>query len=197
MPYATAIEIKQAGKQLSGFSDDYLDAVIEQCSRFFDHLCGVTDQFFEPTVNTASARTFYGDGTNMLRVDPYVAGTLTVAVPDDYTVPTFAQRGGYLILTTEDVGAVVGMLPPFPSWWHTGAGWWAGLPITVTAKWGHAYTPADVKLAIIELVINVLRETDPANLNLMDLERQPLRERVPPRVKQVSEFYRAQQGVLV
>ena len=197
MAYATAAEVKEVGTQLTGFTDALIDKVIERASRFFDHLCGVSDEFFEPAGASTSVRTFYGDGTNMLRLDPYVAGTLSIAVPSGYTAPTYIERNGYLVLTTEDVGAIVGMLPPFPSWWRTGTGWWSGLPITVTAKWGYAATPADVKLAIIELVINVLRETDPANLNLLDLERQPLRERVPPRVKQVAEFYRMQQGVLV
>lgn len=193
MAYCTIKEVRAVGTQLANCDDDTLNAQIERCSRFFDHLCGVSDQFFEKSTTEPSTRMFYGDGTSYLRLDPYVAGSLSISVPSGYEAPTYIERNGYLLLTTRDVGAIVSQLPP----WCMGTGWWSGLPITVTARWGYAATPADVKLAIIEMVINVLRETDPANLNLLDLERQPLREKYPPRVKQVADFYRAQQGVLV
>jgi hypothetical protein len=197
MAYCTAAEIREAGAQIgtTTFTDNYLNAVIERASRFFDHLCGVEDEFFEPAEVAASAKVVYGDGGPYLRLPPYIAGTLntTLSVPDGYTAPTFTERDGYLILTSESSGAlltrsVVGLCY---------GGWWNGLPITVSARWGYEATPADVKLAVIEMVINVLRETDPATLNLLDLERQPLREEAPPRVKQVAEFYQMQRGVLV
>lgn len=194
MAYITAAEVKEVGTQLSGFTDAVIDKQIERASRFFDNLCGVAAEFFE-AAGSASAKVVYGDGGPYLQLPPYVAGTLntTLAVPDGYTVPSFVERDGFLVLSSDPSGmlltrSVTGL---------NGAGWWDGLPITVTAQWGYAATPADVKLAIIEMVINVLRETDPANLNLLDLERQPLREKYPPRVKQVADFYRVQQGVLV
>jgi hypothetical protein len=196
MAYCTEDEVREAGAQIgTTFSDAYINAVIERASRFFDHLCGVEDEFFEPAGMTATTKIVYGDGGPYLRLPPYVAGTLntTLDVPDGYTVPSFVERDGYLVLSSSPSGtlltrSVVGL---------NSSGWWDGLPITITARWGYEATPADVKLAVIEMVINVLRETDPANLNLLDLERQPLREKYPPRVKQVADFYRAQGAVLV
>jgi hypothetical protein len=197
MAYATTAEVREAGAQISTgtFSSDYIDAVIERCSRFFDNLCGVAAEFFEPAGVAATSVTVYGDGSPYLQLPPYIAGTLntTLDLPDGYTAPDFVERDGFLVLTSSPSGtlltrSVVGL---------NGSSWWDGLPITVSARWGYAATPADVNLAVIEMVINVLRETDPANLNLLDLERQPLREKYPPRVKQVADFYRAQQGVLV
>ena len=67
----------------------------------------------------------------------------------------------------------------------------------MTARWGYEQTPEDVKMAVIEMVINLLRETDPASLNLLDLERQPLREKAPPRVWEVAKRYQMQNAVLV
>ena len=49
--------------------------------------------------------------------------------------------------------------------------------------------PADVKAAIIEWVINVWRETDPAGLKLVNLDGMPLREKMPPRVADVVKQY--------
>lgn len=134
---------------------------------------------------TTSDRTFYGDGTNYLRLDPYVAGSLdpTIIFPTGYTAPGFVERDGYLVQSSN------GILPPFaPSIFSQG--WSRGVPVTVTALWGYDSTPADVKSAIIELVINLWRETDPASLKLTNLEGQPLREKLPPRVSEIVRLYR-------
>lgn len=134
----------------------------------------------------ATARTFYGDGTNRLRLDPYVPGTLnsTLGMLEGYTAPEFVESGGYLVLKGSD-----SVLTPFPIR-PFGTGWWTGVPITVTAKWGYSETPGDVKLAIIEWVINIWRETDPAGLKLVNLEGAVLRETMPPRVREVVKLYR-------
>lgn len=137
----------------------------------------------------ATARTFYGDGTNFLRLDPYVPGSLntTLALPDGYTAPSFIQKDGFLVRTSTD-----GILSTRPRFFNNyGYGQWPiGVPIIATAKWGYATTPADVKLAIIEWVINVWRETDPTSLKLVNIDGMPLRESVPPRVKEVIKLYR-------
>jgi hypothetical protein len=65
------------------------------------------------------------------------------------------------------------------------------VPITVSAIWGWRETPADVKAAVIEWVLNLWRETDPASVKLVGLEGQPLREAIPPRVKAVARKWRA------
>lgn len=131
----------------------------------------------------ASARTFYGDGTNYLKLDPYVAGTLnaTMTVPTGYTAPTYVERNGYLILS-DSTGTLV------PGYWSTG--WQMGFPYTVTALWGFASTPADIKAAVIEWIINVWRETDPAGLKLVGLDGQVLRENMPPRVALIAKSWR-------
>lgn len=139
----------------------------------------------------ASEKVVYGDGSNYLRMPPYVVGTLdpAISVPDGYAAPAFVERDGYLVLSID------GVLPPFSQFnnclWP---GWYSGVAVTVSAVWGLAATPADVKLAVIELVINLHRETDPASLKLTDLEGQPLRETVPPRVKEIAKRYRARLG---
>lgn len=195
MAYCTAAEVKEVGTQLANHTDALVDKYIERASRYFDHLCGVEDEFFEPAGDTPSIKTIYGDGSVYLNLPPYVAGTLntTLDIPDGYTAPSFIERDGHLVITgstgTLFSRSALGHVSDYT--------WWDGVPITVSAKWGYASTPADVKMAVIEMVINLMRETDPANLNLLDLERQPLRERVPPRVAEVAKFYRAQGAVLV
>lgn len=171
--------------------DDQVEMLIERASRFFDLLCGVAPGYFEAAEITASNRTFYGNGTQFLRLDRYVPGSLNVSLsfPDGYTVPDFVERDGYLVLT--DSSGVLGASH------RCLTGWYIGVPITVSAKWGVESTPEDVKLAVLELAINLWRELDPANIKLVNLEGQPLREKYPPRVWEIARRYKARVGVMV
>jgi hypothetical protein len=166
-----------------------LDALIEQASRMFDLACNVPAGYFSgPAFPFASDRTIYGDGTNYLKLPPYVPGSLstTITVPTGYTAPSFVERDGYLILATSD-----GVLPPFRRFYNCSwPGWWSGVAVTVSAQWGIDSTPPDVKLAVIELVINLARETDPENLKMVNLDGVPLREKMPPRVAEIARRYR-------
>lgn len=166
-----------------------LEALVEQASRFFDTECGLPAGYFNPApIPIATSQTFYGDGTNFLRLPPYVAGSLntTITVPDDYTAPTFIARDGYLILSSS--GVMTHRIAPFLSPWY--AGWYSGVPITISAIWGWDETPQDVKMAVIELVLNLWRETDPAQQRLVNLDGMALRERMPPRVLEIAKRYR-------
>lgn len=170
-----------------------LEALIEQASRMIDLECGVAEGYFNPApIPIATSKTFYGNGTNYLQLPPYIPGSLntTLTLPDGYTAPTFTEKGGFLILNSS------GVLPPFSGFssacWP---GWYSGVGITVSAIWGFRETPADIKLAVIELVINLSRETDPSSLKLTNLEGQPLRETLPPRVKEIIRKYRPRTGV--
>lgn len=141
----------------------------------------------------ATARTFYGNGTNYLKLDPYVPGTLnaTITLPTGYTAPDFIERDGYLTQASSD-GFLLNsnVLASFTNRGVITSRWWEGIPIIVTAKWGYETTPADVKLAVIEWIINVWRETDPASQRLVNLDGMALREAIPPRVKEVVRRYR-------
>lgn len=199
MAYCTKDQVRAAGTGITTSSspsatDDLLDDLIESASRFFDLEAGVNPGHFEAAGPTATARTFYGDGTNYLKLDPFVEGSLntTITLPDGYTVPTFTERNGYLVINTN------GTLPPFTSfynsWWP---GWSSGVAVTVLARWGYVATPADVRYAVIELVINLLRETDPAALKLVSIDNLPIREKCPPRVLEIAKRYRSQGVVFV
>lgn len=140
----------------------------------------------------ATEKTFYGNGTNYLRLSPYVPGTLntSISLPEGYTVPTFTELEGHLVINLS------GVLPPFRRYYDSDCygGWLSGVPVTVSAIWGFSATPPDVKMAVIELVINLHRETDPTNVKLVSLEGQPLRERIPPRVLEIAKKYRFKTG---
>jgi hypothetical protein len=197
--YATVAEFRGAGSMsvtaqatTTALPDAQVTTLLTRASRFFDLLCGVAAGYFEAAAGSVSSRTFYGDGSHFLKLDRYVAGSLntTITLPDGYTAPEFVERDGYLVLSSN------GLLL-HPQAYGCRSGWWAGVPIIISANWGYDATPEDVKLAVIELAVNLWRELDPANIKLVNLEGQPLREKYPPRVWEIARRYRVRSGVLV
>jgi hypothetical protein len=176
------------GMSVDEFGETELEALIIRASRIFDLACGVPAEHFEAADDEPSSRTFWGNGTNFLRLDPYVPGSLntTLTYPDGYSTLGFVERDGYLVRSENGILVSV-------AW----SGWYQNVPIVVSARWGYDETPEDVKSAIIEFVINIWRETDPAFLKLVSIDNQPLRERMPPRVADVARRRRAQVGVVV
>src|SRR5687768_13780931 len=166
--YVTKEEFRGAGSMPvvqqatpAALPDGELDDLIEKASRYFDLVCGVAPGYFEAAgaTATATARTFYGNGTNFLRLDRYVPGSLnaTLTYPEGYTALDYAERDGYLVIT-DSTGILSSRSLTFCN------GWYCGVPIVVTAKWGFQATPADVKLAVIELAANLWSELDPKHL---------------------------------
>ena len=182
----------------SALPDAEVEKLIARADRFFDLECGVVPGYFEAAGTTASDRVYYGTGTRYLRVSPYVPGSLnpTITVPIGYLVPNFVELGDppeQHLVTTLSNGVFTNLSPRIPY-----CGWQQGVPFTISAKWGFEATPEDVKLASIELSVNLWRELDPANVKLVSLEGQPLREKIPPRVNEIARRYRTKTaGVLV
>lgn len=195
MAYCTVAEIRELGIQITAtgtpsWSDDLLNKLIERASRLFDIECGVEPGFFDAADNEATEQTFYGDGTNFLKLPPYVAGSLntTLTYPVGYADLEFVERNGYLVRTES---GLLNIQQRF-------GGWYENVPITVSAKWGYASTPADVKHAIVKLVIHICRTMDPTQLKLLVLEGQPLfQERMPKDVVELAKKYRWREAVLV
>lgn len=190
MAYVTTVEVRRRASGGSGsggsatataLPEPELEALIEQASRYFDLVCGVAPEYFEAAEDTATERVFRGQGLNYLHLDPYIPGTLTATYPDGYTIPDFEERQGYLVVTSG------GFAPPFTY----SSGWHSGIAITVSAKWGFQEVLPEVKNAVIELTLNLWRETDPATVKLVGLEGQPLREDLPPRVKNICRKLRS------
>lgn len=195
MSYVTTLDVRGAATQMTvtALADPTLESIIERASRMFDLVCGVEPEYFEPAAPDAEAsnKTIYGDGSSYLKLPSYVPGSLneTLTYPDNYTALDFIERDGYLIQTSSD-----GIAAPFLNY---SSGWYGGVPITISAIWGYETTPADVQMAVIELTINLWRETDPASLKITNLDNQPLREKLPPRVAEIAKRYRVKGAAFV
>lgn len=201
--YVTVAEFRGSGTMpmiaqatAPAIPNDEVETLSERASELFDLVCGVETGHFNPASLTATARTFYGNGTNFLKLDPYVSGSLnaTLSYPSGYTALDYVERWDierpYLVITDS-----TGVLSSRSSFYN---GWYCGVPITVTARWGFAATPAPVKQAVIKLMAEMWRITDPANQKILAIEGQPISpQNIPPYVAAIAKRYRSSSGVLV
>jgi len=176
--YCTATEFRAYAFEADPSEDARYSTLCEGASRLFDLLVGCEPDTFAKAGGDAGDAVFYGDGTDYLQVDSYVPGSLTtVALPDGYTVPDYVERDGYLIRTYGGDGlrasayeagsaSYLGAQPGF----EPRPGWPAGVPVTVTARWGYPSVPADVKLAVALIAIWIWRGGDPAGLKATGFE---------------------------
>jgi hypothetical protein len=139
MAYASQDELLERLPEASASTDgDLLDSLLEQASAVVAKLTGET---YDVAGEEASELVVYGTGTPFLRVGPHV-GTVAaedVEMPSGYTAPAFADTGEYL-RATDSTGV-----------FSDAISWPAGVPVTVTAQWGAAAAPGDVKAATLTL----------------------------------------------
>lgn len=194
-----------------------LESLIEYNSRLLDKACGLQSGYFAKSADGASAtaRVFWGDGTDLLKLDPYViqSGTTSitgVTMPTGWTVPAYVELGTQslrsddfdfgLVRTYGDDGARLGFLTSTSDDGSAFAldlsgdlsvGWPSGVKVTVTAKWGYLETPADVKLAVIEMVIASLRGADQAYARTTNLDTNTVTNAsaLTPRAQLIADRY--------
>lgn len=143
-------------------------AYAEGASRLFDKLCEVEDGFFNKAAATASAKTFYGNGIDQIALPPFAGAIATVMI--DGTAPR-----------AEDWRVVNSHLYNLAGDFDTDS------VIVVTARWGFAEIPADVKMIVNELAVYAWRNRDPmfAQISNVEIERE-----LSPTVTAVIKKYR-------
>lgn len=217
--YATLEQARAYGYQSTDDDDAVLAAIITRASRLFDSYVGVADGYFDAYDGTsdASARKFWGDGTNYLRVDPYASAyTPTLAMPTGFDDPTFLESnphqsnrltqsaGEFFLVRTygsdesryeglRTLGNDLGIFFPLDVQNTSGLniGWPDGIKVTMTAKWGWDAIPADVTEAVLELTIAIWRGRDAAFARVVNLgDTQQIFSALPERARLIADGYR-------
>jgi len=217
--YATLAELKAYAYQSVAADDALLTVILTRASRMFDRYCGVKPGYFVAYDGSAaaSARKFWGDGTDYLRTDAYSsAQAITVAMPTGYTVPPYIEsrteahqsddgQGFFLIRTYSNNESRYGFVKDSNIDEFAGAlfasninyvGWPIGVKVTVTAKWGFDALLEDVKEAVLETAVAIWRGRDQAFSRVVNLETNiQVVDAMPQRAKLIADRYRAANGV--
>lgn len=216
--YANIWEVREQAYQSQDSDETLLAGLITRMSRLFDAVAGVPDSYFGEVESTisASSRDFWGDGTDYLKIDPYLQATApTVTMPTGWTVPSYfasnplvssprkTQNAGefFLVRVYGDDGArlssYTSLQDSFPSEFlnqlGTFPGWPDGIKVTVSAKWGWEETPAEVRQAVIEMTVAAWRGRDNAFARATGLDGQLLfNDALTARAREIARGY--QQG---
>jgi len=200
--YVTTAEVRAYGYQSLASDDAILAPIITRASRLFDTETRRAVNYFAKgdAGQVASARKFWGRGTDYLKLDPYLTGTITtVTMPAGYTVPTYLEANHnarpelnmpgefYLIRTYGDNEE-----RSFSHINRYSGGWPESVRVTITAKWGWDAVPDDVKEAVAETVINIWRTRDMAFARAVGVEGVAvINDPLPPRARMIADQYKA------
>jgi hypothetical protein len=189
--YVTIEDIQTHGFQLDQRDSARIESIAEMISRLFDQACGLPGGYFDKYADGASAtaRIFYGNGTDTLDIDPYKTSSITsVAMPTGWTVPSYLELNSQtlrandlqfgLVRTYGDNASRFSALTSHTiteeganfNQFYVPEGWPDGIKVTVTAIWGYDAVPMEVKLACIESTIAALRGMDQAYMRVTNLE---------------------------
>lgn len=215
--YATIEQARAYGYQSTEKDDPLLADILPRASRLFDQYCGLPPGYFDAYdgAAVASARKFWGNGTNFLKVDPYLSTlTPTVAMPTGWNTPTFLEvnpfahaqqataNGEFFLARTyldderrfdglNPVNSSIGLTLPYDWSLNPVIGWPDGIKVTVTAKWGWDAIPADVTEAVAELTVAIWRGRDQAFARVVNLEAsQQIAGALPERTRLIADKYR-------
>ena len=202
--YIAIEDIIDYGYQVDETDEKVLKKIAPRAARIFDLFADAAPGHFGKFEAAAGApdggaveQVFYGDGSAILRLPPYVgplaAGAVTL--PPGYSAPEFSERTdryGNQYLQRAATAQAVSLMDEAA--WFRGTlqqtGWPAGVPVKVKAKWGFAATPDDVKEAVLELTIAIWRSKDPAFAKVIRLDdKEIISQALPDRTKQIAALY--------
>lgn len=125
-------------------------------------------------VIATTEKVIYGTGIGYLKLPPYVAGSIAVdgvEMPSGYTVPSYVESNGYLIVKDATTGVLLSPGYYSDGWgqYWFGGGWEKNVPLTITARWGYDGVSEDIKQVVIKIAMLLWRSTDPAFTRTADL----------------------------
>lgn len=210
--YVTLADARAYTYQSQATDDIILTQMIVRASRIFDAACGVADEFFAQgnAAQTTSTRTFWGDGTDHLLIDPHLSSYDPVAtmptgfqvLPYTYANPyrnarQYTGQDFYLLRTYGESKSRVSALQERRDFFFAEfsnaidyIGWPEGIAVTVSAKWGWDSTPQDVQEAVLEMVALMFRSRDQAFARAVAIDGNVVvNSAMTPRAQAIADGY--------
>lgn len=217
--YCTIAQARDYLYQSQDADEDVISKMLPRVSRLIDSYCGVSEDYFakgNPS-QTASSRTFWGDGTDYLLIDPYLStSTLTLTMPTGFSVATYIESNPYvrnrlvqsagqffLVRTYGTDGNRLSSLNERRDYFYAEfsnqvdyVGWPAGIKVTLSAKWGWDAVPLDLVEATLETLGSMWRSKDQGFARAVAIEGVAIiNEALPPRARLLCDAYRVGKGM--
>lgn len=211
--YVTMDQVRAYVYQSQDADEEFLTRIVTRASRIFDLAASLPDGYFSKgsTAQTASIRYFWGDGTDYLKVDPYLSSPApVVTMPTGFAVlnhvevnPNKNPRQNtpgefYLSRRYGDNYSTLAALNERRDYFFAEfsnqvdyVGWPAGIRVGVTAKWGWDSTPAEVQEAVLETIASIWRGKDQGFARAVAVDGiAVINSPLPPRAQLIADSYR-------
>lgn len=211
--YVTMDQVRAYVYQSQDADEEFLVRIIPRASRLFDVAASVSDGYFSKgsIAQTASIRYFWGDGTDYLKIDPYLASPApVVTMPTGFAVLNYIEANPnknprqntagefYLVRRYGDNYSTFAALNERRDYFFAEfsnqvdyVGWPAGIRVGVTAKWGWDSTPAEVQEAVLETIASIWRSKDQGFARAVAIDGVAvINSPLPPRAQFIADSYR-------
>jgi len=212
--YVTLDQVRAYVYQSQDSDEDLLIRIVTRAARIFDAACSLPDGYFAQgqAGQTASIRYYWGNGTDYLKIDPYLPSPAPiVTMPTGFAVlnwvevnpykPSQQNTPGEFFLSRrygDDYSSFAALNERRDYFFAEFSnqvdyvGWPAGIRVGVTAKWGWDKTPEEVQEAVLETVANIWRSKDQGFARAVAIDgiaviNQPL----SPRAQMIADGYKA------
>ena len=186
--YVTAAELKAGAQESDASNTDSWEVLALAVSRMFDRECDVPDSYFMPAAEEASERVFRGKGTEYVKLDPYLADSIDslLVADEEFTVggDDYYENEGYLIfgVPTPESSQPSSIIIE------------NGAVVTVSARWGFAAVPAEIRQACLEQGLFMWRRRDLAFTELSGVSTAAVVAKFSATFQATVERYRALYG---
>lgn len=211
--YVTMDQVRAYVYQSQDTDEEFFTRIITRASRIFDMAASLPDGYFAKgsTAQTASIRYFWGDGTDYLKIDPYLSSPApVVTMPTGFAVLNYVEvnpnknprqnMAGEFFLSRRygDNYSTFAALNERRDYFFAEfsnqvdyVGWPAGIRVGVTAKWGWDSTPAEVQEAVLETIASIWRSKDQGFARAVAIDGVAvINSPLPPRAQFVADSYR-------
>lgn len=191
--YATTTQVKAhlLPTSYDSSTDTVLGELITSASRFIDSYLTVENDFFTVAGASKTAKVVYGRGGDRLRLPPFIEtiAAADMSVPSGYVKPVFAVVDGWLTIPPQlGLGIIVGNAPEFNPYLYSFASY---VGYTISAKWGWAAIPEDIREACVQIVVRWFRGRDDAYAGIVTAQSGQAFERaIPAGAKMILDEWR-------
>ena len=154
MAIITVTELRQYLPQSGGVTDETLEPFVDDATALLESAIGFSFDGYE---TPATAKTVYGNASDILYIPPHRPGTINLETGVRFDTITGAPVTGWV----EDSRGNLRFIgyPRYP------VSWVGAQPYVVTAEWGYGPAPDDIKQVCKEVAKNLYFEKDSSSVS--------------------------------
>lgn len=182
MQYVETATIKQFAEAPDESSDEIWDILAASASLIFDGASGVAENFFAPAGFNPADKFFKYEPSGFYKLPPFIGDAVVKINETNDTIDAAKYTLSDNILFFNNY--LYGVPFPFDTDYFNNF-------LKISARWGFAETPADVRQAVIEQALFMYRRKDAAFTEISGVSAAVVQQSLAPTCRLVADKYKA------